>query len=288
MQIGKKIVIFNVIILICIVSWSLCTFITVEPLNNKPIIPLNIYQTWNTKNLPPKMKVCVEKLKKDNPEFKYHLYDDKDCLDFIEQNYNKSVVNAFNKLKPGAYKADLWRYCVLYKKGGIYLDIKYQCEDGFKLIELTDAEYFVLERPYIDRTMTIEHNLKLLKDINKYKRLISENMWENKKIGVYNALIVCKPGNKILYKCIDQCVKNISSNIYGYSSIAPTGPILCGNQYFNNGGDINNIELFYSINGLNIISKTRPILKQYSDYYKIDNTKPSYHQMWHDKNIYNY
>ena len=55
-------------------------------------------------------------------------------FDFIKNNYPVDVLEAFNKLIPGAYKADLWRYCVLYKLGGIYLDIKYSCVNNFKLI----------------------------------------------------------------------------------------------------------------------------------------------------------
>ena len=46
---------------------------------NKIIIPLNIFQTWETKQLPPKMKECVESIKYENPEFKHYLFDDKDC-----------------------------------------------------------------------------------------------------------------------------------------------------------------------------------------------------------------
>ena len=97
------------------------------------IIPLNLFQTWHTLDLPPKMKNSVELLKRQNPEFTYYLYDDKMCRDFIEQNYDKDVLYSFDKLKPGAYKSDLWRYCVLYKYGGIYLDIKFNCVNGFKL-----------------------------------------------------------------------------------------------------------------------------------------------------------
>jgi hypothetical protein len=252
-------------------------------------IPLDIYQTWYTKNLPPAMKRCVDRLKFDNPEFTHHLYDDKMCREFIKNKFDKSVLQAFDKLKPGAYKADLWRYCILYKKGGIYLDIKYQCEPGFKLIELIDTEQFVLERPYIDPMMSNENNLELIQDIRKYINLSTEHMWKNKEIGIYNALIVCKPNNKTMYKCIMQCVKNINSNYYGVSSIAPTGPILCGKKYFrSDSNNIDKINLFYSINGLYILNKRRPILKQYDEYYKTDNAqKPSYHIMWQNRDIYN-
>ena len=90
-------------------------------------IPLNIFQTYHTLDLPPRMRKSVNKLIKNNPEFTHYLYDDDDCRKFIKNNFPSNVVNAFDKLIPGAYKADLWRYCVLYIHGGIYLDIKYCC-----------------------------------------------------------------------------------------------------------------------------------------------------------------
>ena len=41
-------------------------------LPNIKTIPLNLFQTWETLDLPPKMKENIEILKKQNPEFKYH------------------------------------------------------------------------------------------------------------------------------------------------------------------------------------------------------------------------
>jgi mannosyltransferase OCH1-like enzyme len=249
----------------------------------KSVIPLHIYQTWHTKKLPPKMRECVEKLKKDNPEFEHHLYDIEDCRKFIGKHFDKEVLDAYDKLKPLAYKADLWRYCVLYKKGGIYLDIKYQCEPGFKLIELTDKEYYVLERPYINTNISIKKNIKM---INKYNYLknIDKTLWIN-NIGIYNALIVCKPKNKLIFQCIQQCIQNIKNNFYGYNFLHPTGPSLIGdifNKYFS----LKNIELFYSLNGIYILNKNRAILKQYDEYYKKEN-KSNYKIQWNNKNIYN-
>jgi mannosyltransferase OCH1-like enzyme len=83
---------------------------------NNSEIPLHIYQTWHSNQLPKYMQECVDKLKKDNPEFEYHFYDDNQCREYIKDNFNKDVLHAFDKLIPGAFKADLWRYCILYKK----------------------------------------------------------------------------------------------------------------------------------------------------------------------------
>jgi hypothetical protein len=113
----------------------------------KPIMPLNIYQTWLTKDLPQAMRLRVERLKRQNPRFKHYLYDDEDCRQFIKNNFDTEVLNAYDRLIPGAYKADLWRLCVLYKWGGIYLDIKLNCINGFRLIELTEKNHYVKDRP---------------------------------------------------------------------------------------------------------------------------------------------
>ena len=85
-----------------------------ENLNNIIIIPLNIFQTWSTLDLPPLMKQNVELLKKQNPEFTHYLYDDDMCRNFIKENFDKSILYTYDKLKAGAYKADLFRYCILY------------------------------------------------------------------------------------------------------------------------------------------------------------------------------
>ena len=109
-------------------------------------IPLKIFQTYHTLHLPEQMRACVNKLIHNNPEFTHHLYDDTMCREFIKRNFQDKVVRAFDMLNPGAYKADLWRYCVLYIHGGIYLDIKYGCVGDFKLIELTKKEHYVKDQ----------------------------------------------------------------------------------------------------------------------------------------------
>jgi mannosyltransferase OCH1-like enzyme len=103
-------------------------------------MPLKIFQTWYTKDLPPKMKKVVENIKTNNPKFEHYLFDDNDCRVFIKEKFPEEVLDAYDRLIPGAYKADLWRYCVLYIHGGIYMDIKFKCVNGFKLIELKQSD----------------------------------------------------------------------------------------------------------------------------------------------------
>jgi mannosyltransferase OCH1-like enzyme len=187
---------YFILFLICIII-SFIVYDTKHTLveNNKQIIPLNIFQTWETKDLPPRMNECVRALKLCNPEFRYYLFDDKECRDFIKNNFDDEVLYSYDRLIPGAFKADLWRYCILYKLGGIYLDIKYECVNGFKFITLTTDEYFVRDRYDVSN-----------------------------KSAVYNALMICKPGNEILSKCIRKIVENVKMKFYGLSALQITGP----------------------------------------------------------------
>lgn len=52
------------------------------------------------------------------------VYDDKDCELFLKTEYPREVLDKFRSLRTGAHKADLFRYAYLYKRGGVYLDVK--------------------------------------------------------------------------------------------------------------------------------------------------------------------
>ena len=185
------------------------------------IIPLDIYQTWFTKNLPVKMKERVELLKAQNPKFKHHLFDDNDCREFIKKYFKPDVLEAYDNLIPGAYKADLWRLCILFINGGIYIDIKFCCVNGFKLIELTEKEHFVKDRP---------------------------------PNSIYNSLMSCKKGNIFLYKSIRQIVTNVKNKYYGAHPLSPTGPLMLGSTLIKNRLSIN-CDMEHYINGGFIIYK---------------------------------
>jgi hypothetical protein len=86
-----------------------------DQLKKNAVIPLHIYQTWHTKNLPPKMRECVDKLKRDNPDFTHHLFDDDDCRKFIYDNFDPEVLDAFDKMIQERW--NLFRHQVPMSKG---------------------------------------------------------------------------------------------------------------------------------------------------------------------------
>lgn len=92
-------------------------------------IPKVCYQTWITKDhakLSSFTLALLEENKNLNPDIEFQLWDDFDVEKFIKDEFTDTVYTAFKSLNPtvGAAKADFFRYCVIYKHGGLYLDLK--------------------------------------------------------------------------------------------------------------------------------------------------------------------
>jgi hypothetical protein len=237
-------------------------------LYDNPEIPMKIFQTWHSKVLPPYMKKCVDKLKQDNPEFNHFLFDDNDCRNFIKEYFDSDILNAFDYLKPGTYKADLWRYAILYIYGGIYLDIKYQSAYGFKFKYFLDKEYFVLERP-------------------------SSIFWAPDSYGIYNAMMICKPKNPLLLNAIYKIAENVTKKVYGYSNLYPTGPGLLGSLYFESFSEnidkIYGFEFFFDNRARGILYQNKLVLQKYPEYWEEQRTSQKteyYATLWKNRDIY--
>lgn len=162
-------------------------------------VPLVIYRGWLTDIISAEMKKVVDNTIKMTPEFDNYFYSDIDSLEYIRNNFEPNVANAFNCLKPGAYKSDLWRYCILYKKGGVYLDIKME-----------------LHMPLID----------IIKEYPKFFVGNAEGSNGNPKNQVWNGLMISPPGNPVFKDCIDEIVINCKNRDYKENNLDITGPCL--------------------------------------------------------------
>lgn len=150
-------------------------------------IPKLIIQTTSTKNIENidhynSILTFIEL----NPEYEYKIFDDNECREFIKKNFDEITLLAYDLLIPGAFKADFFRYCILYIHGGCYFDCK-----------------------QILRT-------SLNKIINEYDEFI---LCKDLDIGYFNAVIMSIKNNNHLLKTIEECKKKIFSfnnyfNIY--------------------------------------------------------------------------
>ena len=90
---------------------------------NADLVPKIIWQTnyTNKVSLPIKAAWCWNRLLSISYQYCFHSTEDR--LTFVEQNFPGKPTELYNRLTIGAAQADVWRLMVLYKHGGVYMDI---------------------------------------------------------------------------------------------------------------------------------------------------------------------
>lgn len=90
------------------------------------IIPKNIFQTHKSINYlrsKPQLLAATKTWSKYSTEFNYYFYTNELCDKFMREQFSGATYDAYKKLPIAVMKADLWRYCILYKYGGLYADV---------------------------------------------------------------------------------------------------------------------------------------------------------------------
>jgi mannosyltransferase OCH1-like enzyme len=93
-------------------------------------IPKNIFQTHKSSayvNSNTTLKSCLSSWTKYKPSYNHFFSTNETCENFIKEQFPGNVYDAYCRLPLAVMKADLWRYCVIYKYGGIYADADAMC-----------------------------------------------------------------------------------------------------------------------------------------------------------------
>jgi len=240
-------------------------------------IPKIIIQT-NEKNLVPvEMKKSMQHLIEMNPEYEYKYFDNNDVLVYLKENFPERIVAAYNKLKPGAYKADFFRYCILYEIGGVYIDSPMLAKAALSSLIKPEDEFISPE--------------------------------DNFTGAIYNAFICCVPKHPIIKQCIEKSLKNIENEFYGSGPLVITGPELFSEAFESVVGSKVQADKNYG-NGIKLITHIADIesylcpsltkgsisykdkdffITRYPNYY-VDriwyNSSKRYSDMWKEKNVF--
>lgn len=159
-------------------------------------IPKIIHWIWLGSPLPNKYKILQDSWKRLNPGWEFKLWTDKDVANFGMKN--KML---FDKSKNWGQKSDIWRYEILDRYGGIYIDTDFECLKCFDELHHICDFYTGIGYDLIDPYL-------------------------------YNGLIASVPGHPILKACIQNVKVNNSEN--NMAIINDTGPLMFTRTFFQN------------------------------------------------------
>ena len=73
-------------------------------------IPKKLYQVWHDKNnLPVFYNKYNTELRKQNPDYEFFLFDEKEIDLFVNTHYDDIIVELYNRIQIITAKVDFWR-----------------------------------------------------------------------------------------------------------------------------------------------------------------------------------
>ena len=232
-------------------------------------VPLIVYRSWMTNDLPVGMKAAVDKTISMTPEFDNEFYSDADCLKFLQENYKDepNVANSFRSLKPGAFASDFWRYCILYKKGGVYLDVKMELHFPLSDILTKYPKIFIGNIPFDPASP------------------------DNPLEQVWNGFMSSPPGNPVFRACIDEIVESCKTQNYRRDPLDITGPTHLWRMIhkFEPTTFLSSLPFKFMVGRYGVLYDGKDFLTQYSEYRNNQGKlrkHPHYGEMWGNKQVF--
>lgn len=176
---------------------------TVPPRINgsKQLIPYYIHQTNEFDTLPSDMVMAIDSVIEHNPEYEYRFYNGTQRREFIAKNMGKTILQCYDRLVPNAFKADLFRYSVVYTLGGCYMDVGFVFVDHLRNTIRPD-----------DTFLSTQDGFPPLTEANP-------------------AFFCATKNNPIIKEALRVVVKKVANSKYGIDPLDITGPRTFGRAF---------------------------------------------------------
>ena len=219
--------------------------------------------------LHPDVLQMYQQTERDNPGWSTRYFSARQRRLFLCKHFDRRVVRAYDKLIPGAFRADLFRFCAVYKLGGLYADF---------------STRFLVS---IDSLVDSKHNSLVL----------CHDRSHNSRLHVYTAVFAARANHALMRMCIDKVVHNVEHLYYGVNPLHPTGPLLMREQFDAWQQDYPGAGLRFEMvhirdNTVSLISQPSTDIAQHKMMCHAvaltnnDTRLPSYSDLWHDREVY--
>jgi len=169
-------------------------------------IPKIIHQTSKDVTLPSPCDELAETWKVHHPLWEYKLWSDEMNREFIKEHY-PSFLFKYDSYPREIQRVDAFRYCVLSKMGGVYIDIDFECLENIEIL-LIDQTCVIGKEPSA-------HCIPFKKD------MILCNAW-----------MACAPGDKFMNHVCERVMALESIQVeHNIDVLKTTGPFMLTDCY---------------------------------------------------------
>lgn len=103
---------------------SVSVVVVADSADSASPIPGLVHQTGPAKILHPRHFEAVRTFRQLNSEMSHYFFDDEQLDDYMAENWSKTdIYSVFQRSLVPQMRADIFRYCVVFDRGGYYLDI---------------------------------------------------------------------------------------------------------------------------------------------------------------------
>lgn len=107
-------------------------------------IPNTCYQTWVNHKFGKSHLAEIKNFRKINQDISFLLFDDEKLNQYMLTSWGlHPIYRIFLDSKFGPMRADIFRYCILYERGGYYFDISKGCDIPIRRMHNSNTEVFI-------------------------------------------------------------------------------------------------------------------------------------------------
>jgi len=181
------------------------------------LIPRQVFQTWKTEYIDEGHYLNLKSYQEENRDYQFFFFDDEDMDEYMDRAWGHHPISSvFKRTRVGAAKADIWRYCLLYDLGGIYLDIDASFKVSLsQIIGEANSEIISFESNQIamDRARygkQIDQSLLPYEEYTEMLNGLKERSFPHPEHVVLQWALFFKPRHPILANAINAITQNAS------------------------------------------------------------------------------
>ncbi|KAF3904632.1 hypothetical protein ABW21_db0205736 [Orbilia brochopaga] len=179
------------------------------------IFPQKIWQTWKTITLPDEETYkLTNSWQKHNPGHEYELLTDATASRYVIDNFNETdpeIVEIYRKLPQRILAADLLRYLVIYKSGGLYTDLDTECK--------TPIDQWMSESlTHLPGVQASDINIVVGMELDVLNRTKWSDDWLrecgfSQRIQFLQWTLWARPGHEILRRMVQSIQESVSGDV---------------------------------------------------------------------------